>query len=39
MSTVTDSDKIYVVSDGKIAASGSHEELIKLNGYYADLLK
>ncbi|HEX9060339.1 MAG TPA: ATP-binding cassette domain-containing protein, partial [Clostridia bacterium] len=34
LSTVKRADKILVVRDGKIAESGTHEELIKTNGYY-----
>lgn len=36
-STVRNADKIYVIEQGKIAESGSHKELMKLNGLYADL--
>ncbi|MBI2595833.1 ABC transporter ATP-binding protein [Candidatus Daviesbacteria bacterium] len=38
-STVRNADKIYVIGDGKIVESGSHKELIKLNGQYAGLFK
>ncbi len=34
LSTVKRADKILVVRDGKIAEAGTHEELIKTNGYY-----
>jgi len=37
ISTVKDADKIIVLSDGKVAEEGTHEELISLNGLYADL--
>lgn len=39
ISTVKDADKIFVIEDGKIAEEGTHEELIELNGIYADLNK
>ncbi len=37
ISTVKDADKIIVLSDGKIAEEGIHEELVMLGGIYADL--
>lgn len=37
ISTVKDSDKIFVLTDGKIAEQGKHEELVALGGIYADL--
>ncbi len=37
ISTVKDADNIIVIKDGKIIEQGSHEELISLSGYYADL--
>ncbi len=37
ISTVKDSDKIIVLSGGKIAEQGTHEELVELGGIYADL--
>ncbi|MBS4033388.1 MAG: ABC transporter ATP-binding protein [Ignavibacterium sp.] len=37
ISTVKDSDKIFVIADGKIAEEGNHEELVALGGIYADL--
>lgn len=36
-STVKLADKIYVLKNGSITESGSHEELIKLKGEYATL--
>ena len=37
LSTVIDSDKIFVVDDGKIIDSGSHKELLKRCQYYKNL--
>lgn len=37
ISTVKDSDKIIVLDKGKIAEQGTHDELVALNGIYADL--
>ena len=34
LSTVTNADVIYVLKDGKIAESGTHEELTEKNGIY-----
>jgi len=39
LSTILDADKILVISDGKIVESGSHEELLKLNGEYKKLYR
>lgn len=36
-STVRNADKIYVIDKGKIAESGSHSQLMKLDGQYATL--
>jgi len=36
-STVRNADKIYVIDNGKIIESGSHKELMKVNGQYASL--
>lgn len=35
LSTVTNADCIYVLSDGKIAESGKHSELVAKNGIYS----
>jgi ATP-binding cassette subfamily B protein len=37
VSTVKDADKIVIVDKGKIAEEGTHEELLALNGLYADI--
>ena len=37
LSTVTDADRIFVVKDGKIDASGKHQELVEQGGLYARL--
>ena len=37
LSTVINSDKILVLENGKIAESGTHEQLLELNGLYADM--
>ncbi len=38
LSTVMNSDKIYLFKDGKIVASGKHEELVKKSKDYTDLV-
>jgi len=37
ISTVKEADIIIVIKDGEIIEQGTHEELVSLNGYYADL--
>jgi len=37
VSTVRNADRIAVLYDGRIVESGTHDELIALNGYYSDL--
>lgn len=37
LSTIVDSDRIFVVDGGKIIAEGSHKQLMKTCPYYRDL--
>ncbi|WP_156490584.1 ATP-binding cassette domain-containing protein, partial [Oleiphilus sp. HI0086] len=37
LSTVRAADRIIVIETGRIVESGSHDELLELNGYYAKL--
>jgi subfamily B ATP-binding cassette protein MsbA len=37
ISTIRNADKIYVIDDGRIAESGKHDELCRLNGIYRKL--
>ena len=37
LSTVVDSDRILVLDQGRLAESGSHGELLRRNGLYADM--
>ncbi len=37
LSTIKDADLILVMKDGDIIESGSHEELLRRNGFYAEL--
>lgn len=39
LSTTRDLDKIYVLDDGRVIEAGSHEELIKLDGKYAEMFQ
>lgn len=37
LSTIRDADLILVMNQGKVIEQGTHEELLKQNGFYADL--
>ena len=39
VSTARSADRIAVLIDGRIAETGSHDELMELGGYYADLFE
>ncbi|WP_233711511.1 ABC transporter ATP-binding protein [Lederbergia citrisecunda] len=39
LSTIRDADIILVMNDGDIIEKGSHDELIRQNGFYADLYR
>ncbi len=38
LSTIRNADKIIVLSNGEVVEHGNHLELMKLNGYYKDLI-
>lgn len=37
LSTIKNADLIIVMKDGKILEKGNHDELLKQNGFYAEL--
>jgi len=37
LSTIRNADRIYVVDAGKVAESGTHDQLLTAPGIYADL--
>ncbi|EFQ90040.1 hypothetical protein PTT_13462 [Pyrenophora teres f. teres 0-1] len=39
LATVRDADRIIVMKDGSVAEDGRHEDLLKKNGTYAELIK
>jgi ATP-binding cassette subfamily B protein len=39
LSTIRDCTKILFISDGQIAESGTHDELMALKGHYYELCK
>lgn len=39
ISTVRDADQIVVLDDGRVVDSGTHEELVRRGGFYAELFR
>jgi ATP-binding cassette subfamily B protein len=39
LATVVGADRIIVLKEGRLAESGNHRELMRLDGYYASLIK
>lgn len=39
LATVVSADRIIVLKDGRIAECGAHRELLRLNGYYSELVR
>lgn len=39
LSTVKSADTVAVISDGQIAESGTHEELLSMDGIYTALVR
>lgn len=39
LSTIRNSDRIYVMEQGRVTESGNHDELVALNGIYASMHK
>jgi len=39
LSTLKNADRLFVFEEGKIVEEGTHSELVKKNGVYAELLK
>ena len=37
VSTARHADRIYVIDNGRVRESGSHQQLLAMNGYYAEL--
>lgn len=39
LSTTRHTDRIYMFEEGKIIEEGSHDELVRLNGKYAEMFR
>ena len=39
MNTLKDADRILVLDEGRIVRQGSHEELVREGGIYAEIVK
>ncbi len=39
LSSAVSADRIYLIEDGSVAESGSHEELMRLGGKYAQMFR
>ena len=39
LTTIREADRILVLEDGRFTQSGTHEELLRAGGLYADLYK
>ena len=37
LKTILGADKIVVLKDGRVIEQGNHDELVKQNGFYAEL--
>lgn len=39
LSTIKDADQILILNKGEIIERGNHDQLLELNGYYADMYR